>query len=357
MTSRFTKQISLKAGLPLGSLVDIDQKLSQDTVIEVFDYNADGFEEHKYNENVMEQFELLPLIDKDKVRWINVDGLNKMDIIESICKFYNIHSLVMEDILNTVQRPKIEDYDNYIYIVVKMVYFDQSAMIDEQLSIILGNGYVISFGERVGDVFNPIREKIRKNGTHIRKYGADYLAYSILDAIVDGYFGVLEKLGDQIDEVEEGFLNNPKIEGLHKMRELKRDLLYMHKSIWPLREVTSWIERNENNLIESSTQIYIRDIYDHIIQAIDTTETFRELLAGLMDIYLSSISNKMNEIMKVLTIISTIFIPLTFVVGLYGMNFKYMPELEWRGGYGTVIIGMIMIAIAMILYFKRKKWF
>jgi len=355
--SRFTKKLSIKTGLPPGSLVHIGREFSQDTLIEVFDYNAEGFKEYKFNQNAIQQFELLPLVGKDEVRWVNVNGLNKLNIIESICKFYNIHSLVMEDILNTAQRPKIEDYDSYLYIVAKMIYFDHSTMIDEQLSIILGNGYIISFGEREGDAFKQIRERIRKNSIHIRKSGADYLAYSMLDAVVDGYFDVLENLGDKIDEAEEELLDNPTIDSLHKIRELKKDLLYMHKSIWPLREVASWMERNENNIIKNPTQIYIKDIYDHIIQAIDTTETFKELLAGLMDIYLSSISNKMNEIMKVLTIISTMFIPLTFLAGLYGMNFKYMPELEWRWGYGAVIVVMVAIAIAMIMYFKRKRWF
>lgn len=357
MVSRFSKGRSIKTGLPPGSLVHIGQKTEQDTVIEVFDYNEEGFEEYKYTENAMAQFEKLAPVGKDKVRWINVDGLNKMEIIESMCKIHNIHPLVMEDILNTAQRPKIEEYDEYIYIVAKMIYFDKSAMIDEQLSIILGQGYVLSFGEKIGDVFHPIRERIRKNGVHVRKFGADYLAYSIMDALVDGYFGVLEKLGDLIDGVEESFLHNPSMEGLHKMRDLKKDLLFMHKSIWPLREVVSWMEKSENKIIQRGTQLYIRDVYDHIIQAIDTTETYRELLSGLMDIYLSSISNKMNEIMKVLTIISTIFIPLTFVVGLYGMNFKYMPELGWRGGYAAVVLAMVLIALAMVMYFKRKKWF
>ncbi|MBC7765057.1 MAG: magnesium/cobalt transporter CorA [Hyphomonadaceae bacterium] len=354
---KFTKKRSLKTGLPPGSLVHIGQYDNKNTMIEVFDYDLNTFTQYKYTENAIEKFELLPPVGEKQVRWINVDGLNNMDIIERICKSHHIHALVMEDVLNTSQRPKIENYDDYIYLVAKMVYFEQETMVDEQLSIILGKGYVISFGEREGDVFNQIRDRIRKNGIHLRGNGADYLAYSLLDAIVDGYFGVLEKLGDKIDDVEEQLLNHPSVEGLHKMRELKKDLLYMHRSVWPLREVTSWMERSESELIESTTQIYIRDIYDHIIQTIDTTETFRELLSGLMDIYLSSISNKMNEIMKFLTIISTIFIPLTFVVGLYGMNFKYMPELEWHYGYGAVIVAMALIAIAMVMFFKRRKWF
>lgn len=355
--SRFTKKRSVKAGLPPGTLVHISDTVSDATVIEVFEYNEKELKELRYRDDQISEFTPPSTAKANSVVWINVDGLSSLETIERICSSYNIHSLVMEDILNTDQRPKIENYDSYLYIVAKMVYYKDSSIINEQLSIILGDGYILSFGEKEGDVFNQIRERIRKDAGRIRKCGADYLAYSLLDAVVDGYFNVLEGLGDRIDELEESLLNNPSIDGLHSMRQTKRDLLYMHKSIWPLREVASWLERDGNSLIAASTQVYLRDVYDHIIQAIDTTETFRELLAGLMDVYLSSISNKMNEIMKVLTIISTIFIPLTFIAGVYGMNFKYMPELEWKFGYGSILMVMLAIAAFMVLYFKRKKWF
>lgn len=355
--SRFTNQHSKKAGLPPGALVHLGNQFTENTTIEVFDYDEDSYSEIKFEKNAIDKFEALPVKAANSIRWINVDGLSDMDTIERVCKSYNIHPLVREDILNTGHRPKIEDYGDYLFIITKMIYFQGHEMIGEQLTIILGSGFVISFGEQKGDVFDQIRERIRKNGIHIRKCAADYLAYSLMDAVIDGYFSVLEKLGDSIDEIEEEFLTNPSKRGLIKMRDLRRDLLYMHKSIWPLREVISFMERSETGLIESKTQIYIRDVYDHIIQLLDTTETFRELLAGLMDIYLSSTSNKMNEIMKVLTIISTIFIPITFLVGLYGMNFKYMPEIEWKYGYLAVVIAIVIIVLGMIYYFKRKKWF
>ena len=325
-----------------------------DTVIEIIDYNTIEFREYRYEED---DFESLRPANKDMVRWINIDGLSDMQTLERICRPFQIHRLVMEDILNTNLRAKVEDYGDYLYIIAKMVDFSDGNLVHEQVNVILGDGYAISFGEKAGDVFGRIRERIRNEGAHIRRHGADYLAYSLLDAIVDGYFNVLEKLGDKIDEGEEELINNPAIEYLHNMRVLKKDLLYMHKAIWPIREVAAWMEREGTALIAESTQVFIRDVYNHIIQAIDTTETYRELLSGIMDMYLSSISNKMNEIMKVLTVISTIFIPLTFLAGVYGMNFKFMPELGWKWGYGAVVLVMITAAVLMIMYFKKKKWF
>ncbi|MHB1484744.1 MAG: magnesium/cobalt transporter CorA [Saccharofermentanales bacterium] len=346
----FKKEKAKKQGINPGDTV------KKDIAIEIFDYGVEKFNEYQFAGDEIGEYEKLPPAGAGMVRWINIDGTVDLPVIEQICKPYNIHTLVMNNILNTEHRPRIEDYDDYMYLIAKMAYFDGPELVNEQLSIILGKGFILSFGERKGDVFNDIRDKIRKNWAHIRKNGADYLAYTMLDAIIDGYFVVLEGIGDQIDDVEEEFLTSPTKEGLTRMRLLKRDLLYLHKSIWPLREVITNMERNEKDLIIDSTRIYIRDIYDHIIQALDTTEIFRELLAGLMDIYLSSVSNKLNEIMKVLTIISTIFIPITFLVGLYGMNFKYMPELNWEWGYGSVIAVIITVVISMLLFFKHKKW-
>lgn len=355
--SKFIKQRSLKSGLEPGTLLYVGNNISEETTIEVLEYNENDFSEKILTDNQLNDFINSPFIKGDTLRWINIDGLMNMKAIEKLCLTYGIHPLVIEDIFNTSQRAKIENYDSYLYIVAKMIYFSENELINEQMSIIIGDGYVITFGEKRGDDFDGIRTRLKSKGTHIRKCGADFLAYSILDAVVDGYFGVLEMLGEKIDEGEDELLNNPTIENLHSMKEIRKELLYMHKAIWPLREVASWMERDGAQLIDTSTQLFIRDLYDHIMGAIDTIETFRELQAGMMDLYLSSISNKMNNIMKVLTIISTIFIPLTFIVGLYGMNFKYMPELDFRFGYLGVVIVMVVIAIFMILYFKRKKWF
>ena len=355
---RFIKQRSVKAGMAPGTLMYIGDTKSENTVIEVFEFNTEKYSEYKFEDEQIDEFEKLQPAEEGTIRWINIDGLKRIDTIERLGRSFDIHPLVMEDILNTDQRAKIEDYDRYLYIVAKMLYFSEKGeIVNEQVSVILGDNYVISIGERKGDVFEKIRERIRNDGANIRRNGTDFLVYSILDAVVDGYFGVLETLGDRIDDGEEELLTNPSMKNLQIMQDIKKDLLYMHKSIWPLREVASWMEQDDTPLIKSKTHIYLRDVYDHIIQAIDTTETYRELLSDMMDIYLSSTSNKMNEVMKVLTIISTIFIPLSFLAGIYGMNFKYMPpELDWKYGYFGLIAVMAALVAVMITVFKKKKW-
>jgi magnesium transporter len=239
-----------------------------------------------------------------------------------------------------------------------MLYYDQreQEIEAEQVSLILGSNFVISFQEREGDVFTVIRDRIRTGKGRIRKAGADYLAYSLVDAIVDYYFVILEKLGEKIEGIEEELVTNPTPETLQTIHHLKRELIFLRKSVWPLREVISVLERGESALIQESTGIYLRDLYDHTIQVIDSIETFRDMVAGMLDIYLSSVSNKLNEVMKVLTIIATIFIPVTFIVGIYGMNFQYMPELGWRWGYPVVWLVIVVVVIAMVFYFRRKKW-
>jgi magnesium transporter len=292
------------------------------------------------------------------VTWINIDGLHQIEILEKIGECYGLHPLVLEDILNTDQRPKMEDYSNYIYIVLKML--DQgnksNEIATEQISLILGPNFVFSFQEKEGDVFDPIRERIRNGKGRIRKMGADYLAYALLDSIVDNYFIILEKLSEKIEYLEEKLITRPTPETLQTIHHIKREMIFLRKAIWPLREVIGGLERNESSLIKESTKIYLRDIYDHTIQTIDTIETFRDMVSGMLDIYLSSVSNRLNSVMKVLTIIATIFMPLTFLAGIYGMNFKYMPELEWGWGYPVLWLIMIGIGIFMLAYFKKKNW-
>jgi len=346
---------SKKSGLPPGTLIHIGERKLKDTSITVFDYNEESLKEWEINSID----ECAVLNDVHSVRWINVDGLHQVDILEKLGSCYGLHPLVMEDILNTEQRPKMEDYGDYIYIVVKMLYFDDvgNQIIMEQQSLVFGKSYVISFGEREGDVFDPVRERLRKGVGRIRKMGADFLAYSLLDIIVDNYFAVLEKLGDSIEQAELILTERPDPSTLGIIHHLKRSMLFIHKAVWPLREVAGTLERGESPLIQDSTRVYLRDVYDHVIQVMDSTEIYRDMLSGMLDIYLSSTSNRMNEIMKVLTVISTVFIPLTFIAGVYGMNFKYMPELNWRWGYFGIIVLMGMIAVLMIAYFKRKRWF
>jgi magnesium transporter len=290
------------------------------------------------------------------VKWINVDGIHDLSLIEKIGKAFNIHALTLEDIVNIDQRPKFEDYDNYVVSIMKMLYFD-SELHSEQLCIILMDGLVISFQEvHGGDAFNLVRARIRSGKGRIRKAGADYLAYALMDAVVDFYFVVLEKIADRLDIIDRQLLNEENKRVLVRLHSVKGKITNLRKFVWPMRELLANMERSETELISDSTKVYIRDVSDHTIRVIDTVETYRDLVAGMMDIYMSSVSHKMNEIMKVLTIISTIFIPVTFIVGVYGMNFEYMPELASPWGYWIVWAIMITVMLSLVFYFRRKKW-
>jgi len=354
MPRLFKKVAKKKIGLPPGTLVHVGEKKAEKVRIRIIDYDEAQFEE-KEAKTVEECF---PFKDTPTVTWINIDGLHDIEIIEKIGKHFGLHPLLLEDILNTEQRPKMEDHEDYLFIVLKMLYYDEEKhdITAEQVSIILGSNFVISFQEQEGDVFKFIRERIRNGKGRIRKVGSDYLAYALVDAIVDNYFIILEKLGEKIEEMEEELVTNPTPETLQTIHHLKREMIFLRKSVWPLREVISALERGEPTLIHESTGIYLRDLYDHTIQVIDSIETFRDMVSGMLDIYLSSISNRMNEVMKVLTIIATIFIPLTFIAGIYGMNFQYMPELGWHWGYPAVWFVICAIFIVMLVYFKRKRW-
>ena len=351
---RFIKRTSKKAGLPPGTLVHIGERKTERVQITLIDYDETQFKQ----EEIKTVEECFPFKDKPTVTWINIDGLHDVQVIEKIGQHFNLHPLLLEDILNTEQRPKMEDFGDYIFLVVKMLYYnDQAEQVEaEQVSLILGSSWVISFQERPGDVFNAVRERIQKGKGRIRKMGADYLAYSLLDAIVDNYFIIMEKFGDRIEDTETELAASPTRQTLQAIRTIKREMIFLRKSVWPLRELVSSLERGESPLIHESIGVYLRDVYDHTIQVIDTVESFRDMISGMLDIYLSSISNRMNEVMKVLTIFAAIFIPLTFVVGIYGMNFEYIPELKWHWGYFGVLAIMASIAGVMLFYFKRKRW-
>jgi len=351
---RFIKKRSKKVGLPPGTLVHIGEKKTEKVRITIIDYDEANFEENE----IKTIEECFPFKDKTTVTWINIDGIHDIKIIEKIGKHFDLHPLILEDIVNTGQRPKIEDFGDYIFIVLKMLYYNEKEdeVQAEQVSLILGSNFVISFQEREGDVFNPIRERIRSGKGRIRKMGADYLAYTLIDTIVDNYFIIPEKLGERIESIEEELVTDPTPETLQTIHTLKRKLIFLRKSLWPLREVVSGLQRTESTLIHESTDIYLRDVYDHTIQVIDTIETSRDILSGMLDIYLSSVSNRMNQIMKVLTIIATIFMPLTFIAGIYGMNFEFMPELTWPWAYPLVLLVIVVIGISMLIYFRRKKW-
>lgn len=352
--SQLMKKRSRKSGLPPGTLVHIGEKKGEETKISVIDYDEGGFQEAHFT-SIEECFVFR---NKPSVTWINVEGLHNVENIRKLGECYGFHPLVLEDILNTDQRPKIEDFDAYLYIVLKMLHNGTTEQIvTEQISVILGPNYVISFQEGIeGDVFDPIRERIRTGRGRLRAMGADYLAYSLIDAIVDSYFAIIEKMGERIEDLEDELVKDPAAGTLREIHDLKRELIFLRKAVWPLREVIGFTDRGESSLIKDSTKVYLRDVYDHTIQVIDAVETSRDMVSGMLDIYLSSVSHRMNEIMKFLTIIGTIFIPLTFIVGVYGMNFEFMPELKWRWGYFGLWGVMNAIAVFMLLYFKKKKW-
>jgi magnesium transporter len=352
--AKLIKKRSRKSGLPPGSLVHIGERKVERPKISIMDYDETQSQE-KETRAIEECFILK---DKPTVTWANIDGLHQTEMLEKLGDCYGFHPLVLEDILNTDQRPKIEDYGDYVYIVLRSLdYNDQREEIEsDQISIILGPNFVFSFQEKEGDTFDPIRERIRTGKGRIRKMGADYLAYTLLDSIVDNYFIILEKLGERIEILEELLITRPTPQTLQTIHDLKREMIFLRKAVWPLREVVGSLERGDSSLIQPSTRVYLRDLYDHTIQVIDNVETFRDMIAGILDIYLSSVSNRLNAVMKVLTIIATIFMPLTFLAGIYGMNFKYMPELQWRWGYPFIWFIMIGIGIFMLVYFKRKKW-
>ncbi len=351
---RFIRKRSRKAGLPPGTLVHIGEKKTEKTKIRLMDYNEDHLEE-KDLESIEECF---PYKDTPTVTWINVDGIHEVDVIDKIGKHFDLHPLVQEDILNTDHRPKLEDYENYLFLILKMLTYDntEKELKMEQVSLVIGRTFVLSFQESEGDVFDAVRERLRKAKGRIRKMGPDYLAYALADAVVDHYFLVLEKIGEEIESLEDELITEPDTETVESIHNLKRELIFLRKSVWPLREAIVGLEKGESELIQDKTAVYLRDVYDHTIQVIDTIETFRDMVSGMLDIYLSSLSNKMNQVMKVLTIIATIFIPMTFIAGIYGMNFKFMPELEWHWGYLFAWVIMISIGLSMVVYFKNKKW-
>lgn len=352
--NQVVKRQSKKAGLPPGTLVYVGNKDLAPTSIAYLDYDPSKFhEDQAANLQDCYAFKSTPT-----VSWINVDGIHDVRLIGKLGEHFEIHPLILEDILNARQRPKYEDLGDYHFLVMKMLDYNHEGenIESEQVCIVLGPNYVISFQERVGDVFEQIRERIRDSRGRIRKAGADYLAYALIDAVVDSYFAILEKLSDRVESIEADLFADPAENTLKQIHSIRRETIALRKAIWPLREVVGGLVRSESPIIEDTTVKYLRDVYDHTIQIIDTIESFRDTVSGMLDIYLSSISNKMNSVMKVLTIMATIFIPLTFVAGIYGMNFENMPELKWKWGYFGVWCIMVIMTFGMITYFRRRRW-
>lgn len=292
------------------------------------------------------------------VSWVNIDGLHDVDVIEAVGKQFDIHRLALEDVLSPSQRPKVEEYDSHFLVIMKMISFDADDITvnTEQVSFIVGPTYLFSFQERFGDVFEPVRERLRKGQGRLRTRGTDYLAYALIDAVVDEYFRTLEQIGDQIEELEELVLGDPQTAVIRRIHDLRREMLILRRAVWPLREALGQLYRGEIPHVTEETRLFLRDVYDHSVQVIDTVETLRDVLSGAMDLYMSGVSNRMNEVMKVLTVISTIFIPLSFFAGLYGMNFQNMPELAVPWAYPALLGFMLSIAAGMVWFFKRRGW-
>jgi magnesium transporter len=324
-------------------------------LINLLDYKGDSLTEKQ----IVNPAECTDLTKTDTVSWLDVEGLHDVPLIQRLGESLGLHPLVLEDILNVEQRAKMEEYGDYLYIVLKMFHLNKETaeISPEQVSIVFGKNFVVTFQEGIeGDSFHEIRERIRTAKGVITKMTPDYLVYSLIDSIIDSYFAILEVLGEKIEKIEEELVNNPHKQTLTTIYALKREMLYLRKTVWPLREAISRLERGESELVTKSTHLYLRDVYDHTINVLDTIETYREMLSGMIDIYLSSISNRLNETMKYLALISTIFIPMTFIASIYGMNFETIPELHWLHGYWFALGLMFSVGFGFLIYFKKKKW-
>jgi len=337
-----------------GTLIYVGDKPIQNVTITLHTYN----QSQATSTQATHLEQCFPHPDRSQVKWVDVDGIQNVDVLKELGTAYNLHNLVLEDILNTQLRPKIEFFDGYAFVVCKMLSYNtrRNEVDIEQVSFVLGDHYVLSLQESPGDVFDPVRERIRTTGSRIRRGGADFLLYSLLDIIIDSYFLVLEKIGEQLEDLEEEISRAPSRRNLATLYQLKRELIFVRKAIWPMREIINILHQDEGRLIAKDTRKYLRDAYDHAIQVIDTVESYRDIASGLLDIYLSGVSNKTNDTMKVLTIISTIFMPLTFIAGVYGMNFDNMPELHLRYGYFWTLGVMLVICLLMVAWFRRKGW-
>lgn len=344
-----------KLGMAPGSLLFTGQQKMAQLDITVLNYTEDYFEESN-PKSIAGAITLIKSF--TGVTWINIDGLHDENSIEEICTYLGVHKLSMEDILSVGQRPKLEEYKDYVQAVIKILTLDptEETIEYEQLSFILKGNILVTFQEKTGDVFDSVRNRIKEAKGNVRKRGADYLLYALLDLVVDHYFTVLENFGEKLEDLETDLLNNPDKNTLNKLHRLRRETLLLRRTVYPLREMIGSFEKLEEPLISNNIKVFIRDLYDHTIKVIENIEVLRDMTSGLLDLYVNSTSNKMNETIKVLTILTSIFIPLTFIAGVYGMNFKKMPELEYEYGYFVVLGIMVIVLIGMLIFLKRKKW-
>lgn len=353
MTRRLDGAKGKKAGLPPGSLVYVgDERQAGKPPVCLIAYGPDGMvvTADPTNEQIRQARAASP------VTWVNVDGVADSDTVRRMGELFGLHPLVLEDVMHTSQRPKLDTYDDYLYIVVRMLQARPDGVDSEQVSLVLGQGFLLTFQETSGDIFDPVRARIRGGKGLIRNQGADYLAYALMDALVDQYFTILEQYSDAADAMEDTLVSNPDPALLQRLHHLKQDLMQLRKSVWPLRDVIGTLERGELPQVSKAIRLYLRDLYDHTVRVIETVESLRDVIGGMLDVYLSSVSNRMNEVMKVLTVMSTVFIPVTFLASIYGMNFTNMPELQSKYGYFGLLGAMAVIAGAMLVYFRRKRW-
>lgn len=352
----FTSRSKKPPGSSPGTVTFIGDKKIDRVRIQLMRYTASTLEEVEFDSIDS----CLPCKKSEGIKWINIDGLHDTSLLQTVGRAFNIHDLVLEDIVNTNQRPKVEIHDDYVYVVLRMFSLDEAkdSVVSEQMSFILGSDYILSFQERAGDVFEQVRKRLRTGGKtgRIRKDGSDYLMYSLLDAIVDHYFIILDQIGSKLESLDETLTHRPTPDTLESIHEVKQEVILLRKQVWPLREMFNSLLKSEVTLINDSTRIFLRDVYDHVIQILDILEGYREILSGMLDMYQSAMGNRLNEVMKVLTIIATIFIPPTFVAGIYGMNFENMPELHSQSGYFIVLGVMVASIVSMLVYFRKKHW-
>ena len=356
VTSRIIRSRGKKRGAAPGTAIHTGEKRVEKPRITLIRYGPQDFESAELEPAGIAG--CFPPADEGRVTWLNIDGLHDTGLLHDLGQRAGLHGLVVEDIVSVGQRPKQEEYEeNYFLVLRGLRYNDTSHQVEEeQLSFVVGPNYVLSFQEAPGDSFDPVRERLRQSRGQIRSRGADYLAYALMDAVVDEYFVVVEKIGDRLEDLEQAVIEDPRTQTVAEIHHLKNELLLMRKAVWPLRDLFNTLLRDESPLFTAGTRVYLRDAYDHAVQVIDNVETMRDLTAGLLDMYLSSVSNRMNETMKVLTLIATMFIPLTFLVGVYGMNFEFMPELHWRWAYPALWAAMVVMGVVMFIWFRRKSW-
>jgi magnesium transporter len=355
VVGRFVRRALKKPGLPPGTVVHTGAKKEERARVSYIDYDAQHLTER---EDVQDLSVLWGLCDSPSISWVNVDGLHDTALVERIGERFGIHPLVLEDIVHVGQRPKVEEYDEYLYVVLYQLEWqgEEEMVAEEQVSLVIGPNFVFSFQERQGDDFATIRERLRTGKGKLRERGSDYLAYALIDATVDNYFSILDQIGRVTEQVELELLEQPSQDTMRKLQQIKREMLVVRRTIWPLREVMASLMRSESELISEDTKVYLRDVHDHSVQVLEAVETLRDVVSGMIDLYLSQVAQRTNEAIRVLTVMASIFIPLTFIVGVYGMNFDYMPELQSRWGYPVVWAVMISTAAGLLLWFKKRDW-